>query len=159
MKKVRINGRDYVRVSELRHVIRRLRKNNDVLYRNFDKGQRAMVQLGYNDVIRALYAEELAKAKTPDEIRAILDMPGDFVVCSKPAGSKIVRCFKEWRDGEAVIGTAEEAMVFTYESKAEEIAERLGEGWTVIDASEEALDDARKLIEAIFREDKEEDAE
>ena len=83
MKKTTINGMQYVAVREVREELRYLRKNIDTLYCNFDKEKRAMVHLAYNDVVRALYREELEAAKTPEEHKAIIEMPGDFMVIHK----------------------------------------------------------------------------
>ena len=80
MKKYNIMGHEMIKVRDMRYAIRKLRKMVDLSYKNFDKEKRGMVQLAYNDVVRQIYLEELQEAKTPEEIEAILEMPGDFVV-------------------------------------------------------------------------------
>ena len=152
MKKTTINGMQYVAVREVREELRYLRKNIDTLYCNFDKEKRAMVHLAYNDVVRALYREELEAAKTPEEHKAIIEMPGDFMVIHK-IGNKQYEAFVEWRDKQAVIGKLDEGMVFSYEGMAEHVAEMLGDGWEVFDASPEAHARVKRLMDAIFRED------
>lgn len=153
MKKYNINGTEYVTVKELRHVIRMLRRLIPTAYQRFDKDHQSMVHLAYNDVVRQLYLDELKAAKTPEEHEAILEMPGEFMVYKPGANNHRVdyQVFVEWRDGEPV--TAHDGgMIFGYESKAREIAERLGDGWTVIDVSQEAYEDAKRLLSAIFDE-------
>ena len=61
--------------------------------------------------------------------------------------------FEEYSHGMAVVQKNGGGMVFTYRSKAEEIAEKLGEGWKVIDVSEEATEASKRLLNAIFGED------
>lgn len=154
MKKYNIMGHEMVKVSELRHAIRRLRKDVDTLYANFDEDHRAMVQLAYNDIVRALYREELKAAKSPDEIEAILEMPGDFLVI-KREGKRDLSYFAQWNGpGKAEITKrASGAMHFDYESMAEKIAERLGDGWRVFDNSPEDYEYHKRLLEAIFGEE------
>lgn len=149
MQKININGRIYIRLREIREEIRWLRKNIDTLYGNFDEDHRAMVHLAYNDIIRAIYREELKKAKTPEEIKAIYEMPGDFVVISGTKKEDL-RGFIKWEDGKAVIGKVNECLIFDFESKAEEIAEQLGEGWRVMDISPEEHERTQRLLRAIF---------
>lgn len=72
MVKTEINGEQYISVEELRKEIRELRHGIDALYKNFDESHRAMVQLAYNDILKAVYREELAEAKTPEEIRRVI---------------------------------------------------------------------------------------
>lgn len=157
MKKYDIMGHEMVEVAELRHVIRRLRKDIPSLYWNFNEEQRAMVHLAYNDVVRQLYLDELKAAKSPDEIRAILEMPGDFIVAKYEGKHKVVY-FKEYENGEGVItNKAYAAMNFSYESKAREVAEGLGEGWEVYDMSKYATEDAKRLLDAIFGDDDDEE--
>ena len=161
MKKININGRDYIKLSELRHEIKRIRDGLPYNYRfkAFSEKERNIAKLAIGEVIRAIYREELreglAHAHTPDDVRAvhaaIYDMPGDFIVYRKATDG--YDFFMAWEDGHAMIGTAEEAMIFSFESKAKEVAERLGGDWKVMDASEEAAADARKLLDALFRED------
>lgn len=165
MKKITINGRQYIRLSALRHEINKLKKTIDIRHGGFSDYQKNAVKVAYGDIIRAVYREEMEEAMkhahTPDEIRAIhksiYDMPGDFIVCKKTNG-KGISAFVEWVSGGAVIGTPEEAMIFSYESKAKEIAELLNdseddEHWTVVDMSEEAYEDAKRLLDAIFSDD------
>lgn len=138
MKKYNFNGRQYIDLIELRLEVRKLRKDIPLNYANFDKNHQAMVQLAYNDIGKALYREELAEAKTPDEIRSVLELSDEwFVHCGK-------NYFIEWQNGCAVIGGMDLAMGFTDKAMAEYTAGRLGKRWTVIPAKEV------RLLKAIF---------
>ena len=152
MQKYDVMGHEMVKVRDIRHAIRKLRKGIKVTYKNFDKEKQAMVHLAYNDVVRQLYQEELKAAKTPEEIKAVLEMPGDFIVYKRD-GKKKFAFFEAWDSGKAVITDRPyRCMTFDYESKAEEVAESLGEGWMVLDASPEAHRDTVRLWRAIFGE-------
>lgn len=161
MKKININGQDYIQVRQLREEIRHLRKSIGILYNNFDEDHRAMVHLAYNDIVRVLYREELAAAKTPEEHRAILEMPGDFIVFrfTGDRPNRSLEYFCEWEDGGAVISDcADDAMWFSYESKAEEVASALNtsfecDGWHVCDMSPEEKERTNRLLKAIFSEE------
>lgn len=86
MVKTEINRERHLSVEELRKEIRELRRGIDAPYKNFDESHRAMVQLAYNDVLKAVFCEELAKAKTPDEIRRVIrgEIMRDVTFCSSP---------------------------------------------------------------------------
>ena len=152
MKKIMIDGESYVKLKDLRYAIRNLRRMIPANYRNFDEDHRALVHLAYGDITKALYREELEKAHTPEEIRAVLEMPGDWMVV-KIIGKREYLTFVEWSNGVAVVQRQGRGMVFTYRSKAEEIAEKLGEGWKVIDVSKEATEADKRLLKAIFGEE------
>ena len=156
MKKYDIMGHQMVKVSELRWVIRRLRKDVPSLYKNFDQEKQAMVYLAYNDIVRHLYLEELKAAESPEEIKAILEMPGTFVVYRNGGdGRDDIIFFSEFADdGEPVVARkASRCMFFSYESKANEVARSLGEDWKVMDASKEEYEANKRLLDAIFGDD------
>lgn len=79
------------------------------------------------------------------------DMQGSYVVVRKVG--KTIEAFIEWKDGKAVIGNANNAMVFSYHGKAGEIASQLGEGWCVVDVSPEECERTKRLLNAIFKEE------
>ena len=146
MKKIVIGGQRYIRERELREHIRYLRKNVDTNYSRFDADHRAMVHLAYNDIVRFLYQEELKNAKTPDEIRAIHEMPGDFMVI-RSNGDKTYTAFVGWNHGDPVFGSLGDGMVFDYESMAKEIADYLGENWTVVDLNPQEYETNKRMID------------
>ena len=157
MKKLYINGEPYIKLRTIREEIRFLRRNINMFYGRFSEAEQAMVHLAYNDIIKALYREELKKARTPEEIDAILEMPGDFIVCRR-IGKKPdvkVQYFAEWDNGNAVVSDCpKDALYFDYESKAEEVMEMLNEafgcGWSVLDMSPEENERTKRLMKAIF---------
>lgn len=156
MKKYDIMGHQMVKVSELRWVIRRLRKDVPILYKNFDKEKQAMVLLAYNDIVRHLYLEELKAAESPEEIEAILEMPGTFVVYRNGGdGRDDIIFFSKFADGGEPVVTrkASRCMFFSYESMANEVVRSLGEGWKVMDASKEEYEADKRLLDAIFGDD------
>lgn len=62
--------------------------------------------------------------------------------------------FVEWRNKKPVYSNcADNAMIFVHRPIAEHIAEKLGEGWYVLDLDElwRESNEARRLIDAIFR--------
>jgi hypothetical protein len=66
-------------------------------------------------------------------------------------------CFVMFDCGQPVFSTRmSEGMIFAYKESAEQIAGQLGTEWHVIDVSKKSLQDAKKLLKAIFREDDEE---
>lgn len=151
MKKYDIMGNEMIKVRDMRYAIRKLRKNVETAYKNFDEEKRAMVHLAYSDVVRQIYLEELKKADSPEEIRAILEMPGDFIVYRKGENKYDIEYFSEWDHGEAIITRKpHRCMYFDYESKAKETAERLGDGWEVLDASPEAHEERQRLLNVLF---------
>lgn len=65
-----------------------------------------------------------------------------------PQGGKSVPCITE------NIGRA---MVFAYEGMAEHIADQLGDGWRVLNVSKQEVEKAKKLLDALFREDEDDE--
>ena len=159
MKK--ITGKDnrrYIAVGELRYEIARLRKEIPLSYHNFTEKERAMVHLAYNDILRALYRDELREAQTPDEVREICDMEGDYAVIRGSKKDGFQR-FVEWADKKPVIADGVDGMVFSYKGMAEHVAETLNEAypeygadWRAQDISPWATADAKRLLAAIFEE-------
>lgn len=150
MNKYDIMGYEMVEVRSIRHAVRRLRKTIGVRYSHLDKEQQAIVHSAYTDLVRVIYRDELKAAKTPDEIRAILEMPGDFIV-AKREGKRDLTYFYMFEDGKPVFSKKPfRVMHFDYESKAREIAESLGEGWHVVDTDTEEYEENKRLLDAIF---------
>ena len=150
MNKYDIMGHEMVEVRSIRHAVRRLRKEIGVRYSHLDKERQAIVHSAYTDVVRTIYRDELKAAKTPDEIREILEMPGDFIV-AKREGKRDITYFYMFEDGKPVFSKKPfRVMHFDYESKAREIAESLGEGWHVVDTDPEEYEDNKSLLNAVF---------
>ena len=119
MNKIRLDGRDYVSVKDMRRAIRDCARIVKETYRNFDSEKQAMVYLAYGDIKKKLYEDELKNARTLDEIRAILEMPGDYVVVN----DKEKKVFCGYHNGIPEIkelkSKNKNTMVFDFKSKAE----------------------------------------
>ena len=161
MQKYNVMGHEMIKVRDIRHVIRMLRKRISVNYGGFDKEKQAVVRLAYDDIVKQIYREELDEAKTPNEIRHIIEMPGDFVVCKHGEGKHDIFYFCGWgnpdiltmSDMPIVSRKLTQVMWFEYESKAQEVADVLGDGWHVIDATLEEDSGSNRILNTIFGED------
>lgn len=77
---------------------------------------------------------------------------GEYMIVQ--TAQKPWECLVAMENGQPVFSTRmSEGMIFAYMETAVSMAERLGDGWHVIDVSQKAIQDAEKLLEAIFRED------
>lgn len=156
MNKININGKYYVSVKDIRTAIREMRRTVKERYSAFDEDHQAMVHLAYNDMNRWIYKDELAKAHTPDEIRQVHELQGDYVVVK--SGEKKVFC-GFWKGIPIIKRLGHEGkdpIVFAYKSMAEGIAEMLGDGWTAIDVGEEEMTRVKAFMDALFEEDDDE---
>lgn len=163
MKKLNINGKDYIKLETLREEIRHLRKDIPLLYGRFSKEEQAVVHLAYNDIIKVLYREELSKAKTPEDVEAIMEMPGDYIVFTS-IGTKKDRKYIYFagfdKKEPTFTESKDEALWFDYESMAENIKNALKEKYgieaIVMDMSDVAYERNQRLLKAIFSEDEDE---
>lgn len=163
MKKININGKDYIKLETLREEIRHLRKDIPLLYGRFSKEEQAMVHLAYNDIIKVLYREELSKAKTPEDVEAIMEMPGDYIVFTSIGMKKDRKYiyFAGFDKKEPTFSESkDDALWFSYESMAENIKNTLKEKYgidaIVMDMSDVAIERNKRLLKAIFADDKDE---
>lgn len=148
MKKYNVMGWEMVKLEDVCHAIRRTRNDIDRLYSNEDRkeGMRDACE----DIIRRIFIDEIRDATSPEEVDAILEMKGDFVVSKRDEDNSII-FFSAWDNGEAVTSRmAFKCMHFDYESKAREIAEKLGDGWIVVDTCQADYDEKKRLLNAIF---------
>lgn len=156
MQKYNIMGWEMVKVDDLKHAIRVLRKRMRENWFNYTEEMKAAALSACDDMVRQLYRDELQDAKSPEERDAILEMTGDFIVCKRDDDKRGFSYFSEWYNGKAIItNRAPKCMHFDYESKAEEVAERLGEGWVVHDTCDAEYEDNKRLLKAIFGETEE----
>ena len=163
MKKLNINGKDYIKLETLREELRHLRKDIPLLYGRFSKEEQAMVHLAYNDIIKVLYREELSKAKTPEDVEAIMEMPGDYIVFTSigtKKGRKYIYFAGFDKKEPTFAESKDDALWFSYESMAENIKTTLKEKYgidaIVMDMSDVAIERNNRLLKAIFAEDKDE---
>lgn len=177
MKKLCINGQQYINLRTLEREIARLKKTIDWndKYQPLSRKERNIAKLAWGDIVRFIHKEELEEAlknaHSPEEInavhRSIMELPGDWVVArfkeSESDDPEIdlqidTTFFCELKDGKPVFSDcADDAMWFDYKSKAEEIAELCGEDFEVCDWSPEASEKAKRLIKAIFGNSEEEE--
>lgn len=163
MKKLNINGKDYIKLETLREEIRHLRKDIPLLYGRFSEEEQAMVHLAYNDIIKVLYREELSKAKTPEDVEAIMEMPGDYLVFTSigmKKDRKYIYFAGFYKKEPTFTESKDDALWFSYESMAENITNTLKEKYgikaIVMDMSDVAYERNQRLLKAIFSEDKDE---
>ena len=154
MKKYAFNGNVMVKVSSVNYSIRKIRKyiNDFVEDESIKKGMEKSLDM----FLRYLYRDELDKASSYEEIEDILQTTGDFAVCRMNPDTEKEEAFVRWEDGEAIIGGIDECMFFDYESVANNVCDKMnkgyGTGWKVEDMCEDSLEDAKRLLKAIFGE-------
>lgn len=152
MKKYNVMGIEMVRFDDLCYILRRAREHIDALYARRGEEEKKGMHEMCDSIVRHIFIEEIRQAESRDDVDAILEIPGDFILARRD-GRKC-SYFGLWEKGEAVItDKAGEAMHFLYEGMAQKTAERLGEGWMVLDTCPEACADAKRLLAAIFAED------
>ena len=104
---------------------------------------------------RAEQAVKAAKVEIGDDDEDD-EEPGDYMVVKRGEKPREWWFFREWDNGKPVIGQ-NGGMVFTYKSAAEHMANRLGEGWNVVDVSEEECEKCERLLSAIFSDEDDDD--
>ena len=76
------------------------------------------------------------------------EIPGSYIVARKVGNHVEAFCYFE--NGVAHIGKADDALVFCFKSMAEEVAERVGNGFSAIDISPESVDHAERFLKALW---------
>ncbi len=155
MKRYEIAGLTLVELKSIGYALRESRKTTEMLYGD-DKNPEIMkaVDFAIESIVRQVYIEELTAAKTDEEKEAVvLEIPGDFIVC-KPIGKPKDRkalFFCGYNCGDPIItDNGNDVMMFDYLSKAEEVAENLGEGWRAVDVCEDSNKATRRLINVLM---------
>lgn len=170
ISKYNLNGIEYVKLTELNELIKDMKRKSfdgtEPGYIRDDIGQRRAAMLSLNHLGAVLNKEKteqkmherLEKAKTQREVQEEADEPaGSWMVYKAGSKPREFWYFVEWINGKAIIGHRD-GMIFTYEGMAQHVAETLGEGWKVIDISQEACKKAERLMAAIFAEPPKEEA-
>lgn len=155
MKRYNIDGIEFVKLNDIKEIIRSARKDAAKWCHDPESGIAAC-----NMVVRRIFIDDIKRANNQDEINAILEMTGDFIVFRKDESKYDIEYFSGWYDGEATFSDrASRSMHFDYESKADEIAEELkkrtGDEWSVCNMSQQAYEDKQRLLTAIFGPDEE----
>lgn len=166
ISKYNLNGIEYVKLTELNELIKDMKRKSldgtEAGYICEDMGQRRAAMLSLNH-LEAVLNKEKTEQKMHErfektKVQMDADEPaGSWMVYKAGSKPREIWYFIEWRKGKPIIGQCD-GMVFTYEGMAQHVAERLGEGWKVIDISQEACKKAERLMAAIFAEPPQEDA-
>lgn len=155
MKRYELMNHTFVELKSVGYALRESRRTTEMLYGDDAKPEiMEAVDFAIDCIVRQVYIEELTAAKTDEEKEAVvLEIPGDFVVCKpigKPKDGKAL-FFGGYDKGEAIIREdGEDVLVFDYLSKAEEVAETLGEGWRAVDVCEDANKATHRLLDVIM---------
>ena len=157
ISKYNLNGIEYVKLSELNELIKAMKRKSldgrEPGYFCPDVNERRAAMLSLNHLEAVLNKEKteqkiherLEKAKEEQDETA-----GSWMVYKAGSKPKEFWYFVEWINGKALIGNRD-GMIFTYEGMARHVAETLGEGWKVVDVSQDACKKAERLMEAIFK--------
>jgi len=155
MEKVDINGTPWIRLYDMCDILRVAAKP-DIKRNSSDVVE---------SIARMMFYDEYKAAKTEEEKQAAIELPGSFVVVRRL--KKKTYYFSEWKQkddhAEAVFTPKfDDAMIFTYESKADEIAERMNMGckdplFKVINIGKEDSRICKRVLDAIFEDEEDED--
>ena len=152
ISKYNIHGIEYVKLTELNELIRDMKrkasKGTEPGYIEPDKDKRMSAMLALNHlgaVLNKLETFAQHEEETDEE-------PGSYMVYKPGDNPREYWYFVEWRNGKPIIGQCD-GMIFTYEGMAQNVAERLGNDWKVVDVSPEECYKAERLLAAIFGDD------
>ncbi len=145
MKTIEINSYEYVRLNDVCDILRHIKE--------FEASKEAdkFVDL----MARLMFRKEVRAAKTKEEKEAVRELPGDFVVYNRldhiNENGKSMIFFKEYDDGEGIAtDDGNQAMLFKYASKAQEIADNLKGDWKVMSVGREEGEMNREFLDALF---------
>ena len=153
MKKYNIMGFEMAKMEDVKWCVRNVRREIDSFGSHKSEEARDFAKFILELLVRNMYIDEIRAAKSDEEKENILEMTGDFIVtkCEGKGKDRIIRYFGRFDNGEAVIERMPyKAMHFDYESMAKQVAEQLGEGWTVMDTNPQEGESARRMLSAIF---------
>lgn len=153
MKKYNVMGYEMAKMEDVKWCIRRARRNIDLFGDKMDDATKDYARFILDLLVHIMYVDELRAAASEEEKDNILETTGDFVVykAEGKGKDKSVTYFEKFDNGEAVTTRwAYHALSFAYESKAKQVAEQLGEGWTVMDTNPQEGESARRMLNAIF---------
>ena len=134
MKKYEVMGYKMAKVEDVKWCIRNARKSIDLFGDNKSKEAR-------------------------DFARFILEMTGDFIVSKieETGKNRSIKYFGGFDSGEPIIEKwPYHAMHFDYESMAQQVAEKLGDGWNVIDCNYQEYEKDKSILNRLFSTDEEE---
>lgn len=150
MKKYNVMGYEMAKMEDVKWCIRNVRRDIDSSGRNKSEEARDFAKFILELVVRNMYIDEIRAAKSEEEKENILEMTGDFIVVKAEGKGKdrAIRYFGRFEDDAAIVEKMPyRAMHFDYESKAEEVAEYLGENWSVVDLNPQEYETNKRMID------------
>ena len=159
MKKYEVMGYKMAKVEDVKWCIRNARKSIDLFGDNKSKEARDFARFILEIAIRNMYKDEIKAAKSEDEKENILEMTGDFIVSKieETGKNRSIKYFGGFDSGEPIIEKwPYHAMHFDYESMAQQVAEKLGDGWNVIDCNYQEYEKDKSILNRLFSTDEEE---
>lgn len=173
ISKYNFHGIEYVKLDELNALLVQMKKDaregTKPGYICEDDGKRIAAHGALNHLHAVLNKEKntvkiherverLRKEREAREEKAREEeeKPGSYMVYKPGKKPMDFWVFREWENGNPVVGKSG-GMVFTYEGMAQHVADKLGEGWTVIDVCPRECYKAERLLAAIFRDDEAEE--
>lgn len=158
MKKYNIMGFEMAKMEDVKWCIRDVRRSIDEIGAKKSDEAKDYARFVLELVIRSMFIDEIRSAQSEEDKENILEMTGDFmVVVSTGSGkNRNIRYFEKYEDKKPVLTRfAYRAMNFLYESKAEEVAEGIGEDAYVLDTNEQEHQKHLWILNAIFNEPEE----
>ena len=155
MKKYNVMGYEMAKMEDVKWCIRNVRREIDSFGSHKSEEARDFAKFILELVVRNMFIDEIRAAKSDEEKENILEMTGDFIVakCEGKGKDRTIRYFGQFDNGEAVIERMPyRAMHFDYESKAKEIADYLGENWTVVDLNPQEYEHNKRMIDYLTSE-------
>ena len=155
MKKYNVMGYEMAKMEDVKWCIRNVRREIDSFGSHKSEEARDFAKFILELVVRNMYIDEIRAAKSDEEKENILEMTGDFIVAKSEGKGKdrTIRYFGQFDTGKAVIERMPyRAMHFDYESKAKEIADYLGENWTVVDLNPQEYEHNKRMIDYLTSE-------
>lgn len=142
MKKYKSGYHTYIKLEDMNDILRSVRDDN------IFKGTKNVI----SQIVHLMMYDELKACKTEDERKAILDIPGDFVVYKRNAPRK-VEYFERWANGGLYVtgNKFDCAMHFRHEGMAKGVAEKLGKDWKYMDVGAETLEISHRAYDSIMK--------
>lgn len=150
MKKYNVMGYEMAKMDDVKWCIRNVRRDIDSFGSHKSEEARDFAKFILELVVRNMYIDEIRAAKSDEEKENILEMTGDFIVVKVEGKGKdrAIRYFGRFEDDTAIVEKMPyRAMHFDYESKAEEVAEYLGENWSVVDLNPQEYETNKRMID------------
>lgn len=166
ISKYNIMGSYYVKLDELMALIREMQRKHRACtepgYMHKNKEQSISADLALNHLsvvlnkekiteqcLLKLFKTRIEREEREEREKMEKEPRGEYMVYKAGKKPKEYHVFIEWDNGVAVVGK-DGGMVFDYKEMAQHVANRLGDGWKVIDVSQEECNKCERLLSAIF---------